>query len=349
VAFSIKREGAETTETETTAAKALHITDQKAAYDEACKRLLSEKPILARLMKECLEEYKDCTVQEIAEKLIEGTPQISEVPVMPDEAGPLITGMDTQDKSLYEGTTTYDIRFYALVPEQKADRQKIVLIINVEAQGDFNPGYPLLMRAVFYCCRMISSQYGREFTNSHYEKIKKVCSIWICLDPPKYRRNTITRYRLIEEPMVGSASEPAGHYDLMTIIMICLGGPEETDERGILRMLNVLLTNNHSETEKRRILENEYDLPMTQAIEREVSQMCNLSSYVERRGIEKGILQGRAEGRKEGIEKGREEMRLSSLKNLMNNLGLSAEQAMNALDVPESDKQKYRNLLAQQQ
>ena len=32
--------------------------------------------------------------------------------------------------------------------------------INLEAQNDFNPGYPLLKRAVYYCVRMISSQYG---------------------------------------------------------------------------------------------------------------------------------------------------------------------------------------------
>jgi len=32
-----------------------------------------------------------------------------------------------------------------------------------------------------------------------YEKIEKVYSIWICMNPPKNRENTITRYRLVEE------------------------------------------------------------------------------------------------------------------------------------------------------
>lgn len=49
--------------------------------------------------------------------------------------------------------------------------------INLEAQNDFNPGYPLLKRAVYYCGRMISSQYGTVFVKSHYEKIQK---IWEC-------------------------------------------------------------------------------------------------------------------------------------------------------------------------
>jgi hypothetical protein len=37
-------------------------------------------------MKNCLEEYCGCAVEEIAEKYIEGTPQVGEVAVAPDES-----------------------------------------------------------------------------------------------------------------------------------------------------------------------------------------------------------------------------------------------------------------------
>ena len=47
-------------------------------YDEALKRLLANKRILAAIMKGCVEEYRDCTVEEIAEKYIEGAPQVGE-------------------------------------------------------------------------------------------------------------------------------------------------------------------------------------------------------------------------------------------------------------------------------
>ena len=60
--------------------------------------------------------------------------------------------------------------------------------------------------------------------------------------------------------------------------------------------------------------------------------MCNLSKGVE----EKGIAKGRAEGV------------LSSIKSLMETLGLTIEQAMAALKVPESEKQKYMDLLERQ-
>lgn len=119
-------------ELKTTIAQGLHVTDDSAGYDAACKRVLSEKAILARIMKSCLEEYKDCDVNDIAEKYIEGQPQVSAVPVLPDEGGTVISGMDTEDKSVREGTVTYDIRFRAIVPDSE---EQIALIINVPRGG----------------------------------------------------------------------------------------------------------------------------------------------------------------------------------------------------------------------
>lgn len=330
---------------ETTIAHGLHITDDSAGYDAACKRVLSEKVILARIMKACLEEYKDCDINDIAEKYIEGQPQVSVVPMLPDEDGSIISGMDTEDKSVHEGTVTYDIRFRAILPDSE---ERIGLIINVEAQNDFYPGYPIITRGVYYCCRMISSQYGREFTDSHFEKIKKVYSIWICMHPPKSRENTITRYRLTEEYLVGNAVEPVRNYDLLSIVMICLGGPDRENYDGILRMLDVLLSSEVSEAEKRKILQDDYDIQMTRAMEEEVSVMCNLSKGVEEKGIAKGIARGRAEGRAEGHAEGMANGILSSIKNLVKNMGVSVEQAMSVLEIPEADRQKYVDLLNRQ-
>ena len=70
---------------ETTLAKNIRIADDKSKYDEACKRLLAEKMILAWIMKSCLEEYKEYEIKEIAEKYIEGNPQIVNIAIAPDE------------------------------------------------------------------------------------------------------------------------------------------------------------------------------------------------------------------------------------------------------------------------
>ena len=309
----------------TAIAQALHTTEGNSAYDEACKRLLSQKIILAWIMKSCLEEYRDLDVQEIAEKYIEGTPSISKEPVFPDDTGPLIQGTDTTDKSPGVRTVTYDISFRAVAP---GSEELIELYINVEAQKKFKPGYPLLKRGIYYCSRMISRQSNRDFIDSHYEKIKKVYSIWVCLDSPESRKNTITCYQMTERNLIGDAKEPVANYDLISVVMICLGGPEAEHYEGILKLLHTLLSNKTSEKEKQEVLENEFDIPMTRELESEVSTMCNLSQSV------------KEEGRIDGI--------LFALKNLMKNKGMPVEEAFTTLEVPEADWQKYRKLLAGQ-
>ena len=66
--------------------------------------------------------------------------------------------------------------------------------------------------------------------------------------------------------------------------------------------------------------------------------MCNLSRGVEARGIRKGLQQGRREGRSEGI--------MDSLRNLMESMGWGIAEAMNALRIPEEERQRYIDALA---
>lgn len=282
---------------ENTLAKNIAIADDQAAYDTACKRLLANKVILAWIMKSCLEEYRNFEVDVIAEKYIEGDPQISKAAVNPDEelenAGEQIKGSKNEDSTIKEGTITYDIRFYGIVPRSG---EMVSLIINLEAQNDFYPGYPIIKRGIYYCSRMVSSQYGVEFTDSHYEKIKKVYSIWICANPPKYRENTINRYAVQEENLIGDVSEKKENYDLLTAIMICLGHSGDDKYTGILRLLDVLLSSEKVPEEKKKILQEEFHIKMTKKLESEVSEMCNLSQGIFARGEAKGEARGEARG-----------------------------------------------------
>ena len=135
----------------------------KALYDAACKNVLSEKGIVAHILKTCVEEYKDSTIEEIIQ-CIQGKPEIDKILVQDASLPTRIGGEQTEDASDKEGTIFYDIRFTATVPS--SDDETIELIINLEAQNDFHPGYPLLKRGVYYCSRMISSQYGTVFVQS---------------------------------------------------------------------------------------------------------------------------------------------------------------------------------------
>ena len=59
-------------------------------YDKAAKTLLSNKSVLAYILKETVIEYKDCTLAEIESYIDE--PKISEVGVDPEQTNPTLKG-----------------------------------------------------------------------------------------------------------------------------------------------------------------------------------------------------------------------------------------------------------------
>lgn len=89
-------------ERETILAKNIIRAGENAAYDAACKRLLANKIILAWIMKNCIKEYDNLDVNEIAEHYIEGDPQIARTALHPDE-GEQIRGSNTEDHTISEG------------------------------------------------------------------------------------------------------------------------------------------------------------------------------------------------------------------------------------------------------
>lgn len=267
----------------------IDTANTKANLDTACKQLLANKIILAWIMKYTMKEYQNYSVQEIAENYIEGFPVISTVSVHSDVKDPeskntdlseseFIHGDSTEDSTITEGTVTFDIRFRAIAPQ---NGEYVTLIINIEAQNDFYPGYPLIKRGIYYCCRMISAQYGTEFQNSHYENIKKVYSIWICINPPKNKQNTITKYEIADKNLFGDAKEVLEQYDLLAAVLICLKCPtsKQNDNKGLIDLLSTLLSSEITAKDKKEILQNDFTIFMEKDLE-EVQGMCNYSDYV---------------------------------------------------------------------
>ena len=294
--------------------------ERKARYDAECKQVLSEKGILAQILKDCTEEFHSCSIDDIVNKYIQDSPEVGQVTVMPGEMK--VESTHTEDKSSTEGTVFYDIRFNAVAP---VDGKLIRLIINIEAQNDFHPGYPLLKRAMFYGCRMISSQYGTVFVRSEYGKIEKVYTIWVCMEPTEKWAYTITRYHMEEENVIGNAKAPKADYDLITPILVCLGRKKYTELQGVLRLLNLLFVDNIGKDEKVTTLKRDFGIQTTPKLEKGVAEMCNLSEGIERRGEERG--------------------KLSAVKNLMETMQITAEKAMELLKIPVDDRPKFKALL----
>lgn len=307
----------------------IDITDKKAEYDENVKWLLSEKIILAHILVYAAREYQGMNAKEVV-SLIEGTPQISEAMVNPGETNTSeIIGDNVEDAIPNEGKIYYDIRFRAWAPDRK---ELIQLIIDVEAQKKYHPGYDIISRGIFYGARMISAQMGSEFTGDDYGKLKKVYSIWICMDSPKYAENTITEYSISPRNLVGHFPLDKGRYDLMSVVMICLSKElaQSDDTTKLHRLLGTLLSSEMTRQEKKDIIETEYGIPMTEGMERRVNIMCNLSDTIEERGIE------------QGIERGEAKQLIENIMSLQRKLNLSVEEACKLLDV---SMEQYRAAL----
>ena len=288
-------------------ARNLDLAQAKIQYDEQCKKVLGDKNVLSWILQRTVREYAGMNREEIM-KCIEGEPEIGSRRVNPGETNASqITGMANEDKVNEEGTIFYDIRFFAWIPKS---REKIRLIINVEAQKKYHTGYSLTTRGVFYGARMISAQLGTEFEIPEYDKIKKVYSIWICMNAPQYIGNAISEYKLEKTDLIPGSPDRRKEYDKLSVVMVCLNTKKETEDQ-FLGMLQTLFNTELAEKEKKERLEQEYEIQMENGFGKELSLMCNLSDTVEERGIQKGIEKGIEQGMEKGIEKGKLEMLFS--------------------------------------
>lgn len=272
-------------EENTYVADVIDAADNKRACDEACKKVLALTEIASRILKAVVPEYKDCSIDDIMCYI--GNIDITHEPVDLDVIPPVISLDNSEDSTMLEGKRFYDIKFTAKAPGKNHD---ITLIVNIEAQKDYNPGYSLVERGLYYCCRLISSQYGTVFTKSDYNKLQKVYSIWICVDPDEEHRNTIIQYSITPNQIFGELPDKDRQnrdYDLMSLIMVCLNNDINTDN-DIIRMLTVLFDLNVEKDEKKAILQNEYGIEMTESLDERVSEMCNVSGMY----YEKGMAQG---------------------------------------------------------
>ena len=286
--------------------KSIIATDpDKIRLDNAVKSVLAYKPLLARIFKEVVSECREMDV-ELIESCIEGDVLISRVYVDSGltNVGERIDGLSTEAYLNEEGLDKYDLRTYLRIPGKK-EKECVKLLINVEAQNEDKPGYDISLRALFYCCRMISAQQGVEFSTDaddsvKYGNIKKVYSIWICTDTAQKRANSIEKYAINRSLLVGNnPDEP--RYDIMNAIIINISGKHDIvdTDNGLIRMLTDLFDERIDGVGKVEKLKA-YGLKLTKEVESEVTDMCTYATAMEKKGIEKGIKEGIKTGRNSG-------------------------------------------------
>lgn len=275
----------------------ISLQGQKARCDAQCKKVLSQKVILAWILKHTTDEFSKFSIEEVM-GCIEGEPEIGSVPVN-FSGREEIDGLSNESNIVGEGVIYYDIRFAAYVPLYG---EKVKVLINVEAQKDFYPGYQIVTRGIFYDARMISAQLGKEFTPENYDELKKVFSIWICMEAPAYIGNAVSVYQIAKQDLIAGIPDMPQTYDKLSVVIVTLNDKKPvTDE--FLEMMLVLFSVEKQAEEKRKILEQQFHIPVQTDFGKEIGLMCNYGDYVEAKGIEKGMRQGEARGRTEIAQK----------------------------------------------
>lgn len=282
----------------------------EASLDMFFKNILRNRIFLAHIMKHNIEEYKDESIQSIMDCI----EPIGNKIVHPKRIGALRNESSEDGASIF-----YDSVFYAALPHEK---NKIALIINVEAQSRLEGRSHVLSRGNYYNARNISSQYESHFTHAQYDDLLKVISIWIILEPALYKQGCINRYRMMEEHIIGNVKEDKRYFDKQEMIVLYLSHKESINPS--MNILWILADRDISFEEKKEKLE-EFDIVMDSELEKEVRSMCDYSAYVKRGGMEEGLF--------------------VSLHSLMENMKIDLREAMKLLNIPESEYDKYKEMM----
>lgn len=263
----------------TSLANAIDTVGDDAIYDDACKRLLSYKDVLARILKECVSEYKGYDIETI-KNCIGKNISVSKEAVHQFER---VVNENTEDGTVTEGLVKFDIKFTAITP----DKEHIQLIINVENQNDYFPGYSLVKRCIYYACRLISAEHGTVFKNDDYGKIAKVYTIWICTDNFKKEEPRITEFVLDKKELLGKSYPiKKKDYDLLDIIIIRLCENPNDYDSAIIRFLTYLLSYKFSIAERKRVLSHDYNIKMHEVLEG-VDSMSGFVAAIREEGRQK--------------------------------------------------------------
>lgn len=259
--------------------RAVAATDKDAQYDERAKRLLGNKIILSHILVRTIDEFRGMNPENVV-SYIEGEPFISVVPVEPgltnaekEKDGQRVVGMNTENVEINEGLIRFDIIFYVRMRDGISQ-----VIVNIEAQKEEPTGYDILNRAVFYVSRLVSSQKERDFVRTNYNDIRRVFSVWVCMNMDE---NSMAHVHLTKDDLVGSYPWK-GRLDLLNIVLIGIADelPGHEDKYGLHRLLGTLLSSELSVDEKLGIMETEYSIPLDDKIREDVSAMCNLSQGI---------------------------------------------------------------------
>ena len=171
---------------------------------------------------------------------------------------------------------------------------------------------------------MIARQGAGVVAGSDYGQLRKVVSVWVCLDPLAANRATVTAFGVEARDVVGDGIYNRSDYDKLEVVVIGLG-PGAREAGGVVGMLATLLAKDVTPEKKLEELHNKYGIMITEDIEAGVRGMGGMGQAI----YEDGVRQGEARGSLERL--------VSDVRGAIDAFGATAETALAAFGVPREE------------
>ena len=193
------------------------------------KELLKDHIFLAGILKAVVSEYKNVSEQDIVSKYIEPESIRDDAEVSENEYG-----------LIFEAT-----RIDAPTQKSKESKMRVKINFDIKVQNNSNAGL-MGRQAVFDSAKMLD------------EQVDKVCTIWVCLNPPANVSNRIIRFKIKKSDIFGMVETPNDDYDLLESVIIGLGNEDAAPGTRIHKLLYALFGSKTGEEKLKQLQELGY-------------------------------------------------------------------------------------------
>ena len=285
-------------------------------FDEELKDRLMNKEILAYIASQFVDDFAHMSWRQV-------------LPYLEDPLGGVSKG-DRESSASGHGSVRYDILVRLRSPRGKDKR--IGVLLNIEGQNEVRSYEAVKRRMLSYTCRLVSEQKEDVFTNDHYEDLAEVVSVWIFLRPAEKDQGRVVEWSMAGRQLSNldeSDTRWKGGLKGLKVVAVCVPDQKHVQSKTVADLLGVYLDPGLSPGERSEKLRDDWDVHLPPQTEEDT-----------------GMFEGAGRSLwKEGVQKGKEENLLENIQSLVEQLHLSPEQAMDALDIPPEERDRIREKL----